>query len=76
MNKIIMLAIIIALVVMQPIAASAAGSHTTKGYTKKNGTYVARSRATNPDRTKRNNYSTKGNVNPSSGKPGTKNPDK
>lgn len=47
-------------------------SHATRGYVKKNGTYVAPSRATNPDKTKNNNYSTRGNSNPYTGKAGTK----
>jgi len=48
------------------------GSHSTSGYTKSNGTYVAPSHATNPNSTKADNWSTKGNVNPYTGKPGTK----
>lgn len=53
--------------------ASAAGSHAIRGHVTKNGTYVAPTRATNPNKTKRDNYSQKGNVNPSNGKQGTKN---
>ena len=48
------------------------GSHSTSGYTKSNGTYVAPSHATNPNGTKADNWSTRGNVNPYTGKPGTK----
>lgn len=51
---------------------SAAGSHGRKGHIRKDGTYVAPSRATNPDKTRTNNYSHKGNVNPYNGKKGTK----
>lgn len=47
-------------------------SHSVRGHTTKNGTYVAPSRATNPNDTKQDNYSQKGNVNPSTGKEGTK----
>lgn len=54
--------------------ASSGGSHAIKGHTTKNGTYVAPARATNPNKTKRDNYSTKGNVNPQTGKEGTKSP--
>jgi hypothetical protein len=54
--------------------ALAAGSHSVKGYTKKDGTYVAPSHATNPNSTKTDNYSSKGNVNPYTGKEGTKDP--
>lgn len=50
------------------------GSHSVRGYVKKNGTYVAPHRQTNPNRTQRDNWSTKGNVNPYTGKPGTKTP--
>lgn len=49
--------------------------HSVKGYTRSNGTYVQPSHATNPDVTKNNNYSTKGNVNPYTGKLGTKSRD-
>lgn len=54
--------------------AFSAGSHSTRGYTKKDGTYVAPSRATNPNSSKADNYSTKGNFNPYTGKEGTKDP--
>lgn len=48
------------------------GSHSISGYTKSNGAHVAPSHATNPNRTKADNWSTKGNVNPYTGKEGTK----
>jgi len=51
---------------------SSSRSHSVRGYTTKRGTYVAPHRQTNADRTQRNNYSTKGNVNPSNGKVGTR----
>jgi hypothetical protein len=50
-------------------------SHLVTGYTTKNGTYVAPHRATNPNGTKNDNFSTQGNVNPYTGKSGTKKPD-
>ena len=53
--------------------SSSGSSHSVKGHTKKDGTYVAPSHATNPDSTKSNNWSQKGNVNPHTGKEGTKN---
>ena len=43
-----------------------------KGYMKKNGTYVAPAYRTKADSSKYNNYSTKGNINPYSGKKGYK----
>ena len=51
------------------------GSETSvRGYTRKDGTYVAPHQRTTPDSNKGNNWSTKGNVNPYTGKPGTKEP--
>ncbi len=45
-----------------------------KGYVKKStGTYVAPSFKTSPNKSKLDNYSTKGNTNPYTGKKGTKN---
>lgn len=54
--------------------SSSGGSHAVRGYTTKRGTYVAPTRATNPNRTQRDNYSSKGNVNPATGKSGTRTP--
>jgi hypothetical protein len=48
------------------------GSHSIRGYTTKSGNYVAPHHATNPDSSKTNNWSHKGNVNPYTGKVGTK----
>jgi hypothetical protein len=42
------------------------------GYTKKSGKYVAPHYRTAPDKKKSNNWSTKGNINPYTGKKGTK----
>ena len=79
------LAIALATSLMFPISANAkgssksgasGGSHSVRGYTKKDGTYVVPHRQTNPDGSKRNNYSSKGNVNLHTGKEGTKDPDK
>jgi hypothetical protein len=46
-----------------------------RGYEKSNGTYVEPHYRTAPNNTVYDNYSTKGNVNPYTGQPGTKNPD-
>ena len=51
---------------------SSGGSHAISGHVTKNGTYVAPSHATNPNSVKTDNYSHKGNTNPYTGKPGTK----
>ncbi len=88
--KILVLAAIIFSLAMPSFAKSRSGyraprkSYTPKtsrpvrvqGYTKKNGTYVAPSHKTSPNHTKRDNYSTKGNVNPYNGKDGTVEPKK
>ncbi len=55
-------------------SSGSSGSHPISGYAKSNGTYVAPSQATNPNGTKLDNWSTKGNVNPYTGKEGTKSP--
>ncbi len=47
-----------------------ASSHSVKGYTKKDGTYVQPHKQTNPDQLRRNNYSSDGNYNPNTGKQG------
>lgn len=43
------------------------------GYTKKNGSYVSSHHRTGPDKTRNNNYSSRGNMNPYTGKAGVKN---
>jgi hypothetical protein len=50
-------------------------SHYTQSYSRTDGTLVPGYRATNPNGTKLDNYSTKGNINPWTGRPGTKSPD-
>lgn len=50
------------------------GSHSVSSYTRSNGTYVAPSHATNPNATRSDNWSTRGNVNPYTGQAGTKSP--
>ena len=67
---------IICLIILVTIstASFAVGSHRVKGYTKSNGTYVAPHRQTNSNRTQRDNWSSKPNVNPYTGKRGTKTP--
>lgn len=46
----------------------------TRGYMRKNGTYVAPSYRSSPNKVKFDNYSSKGNVNPYSGRKGRINP--
>lgn len=51
---------------------SSASGHSVSGYVRSNGTYVAPSHATNPNATRSDNWTTKGNVNPYTGKEGTR----
>jgi hypothetical protein len=67
--------------VVEALATALAGGgtgnsnyHSVRGHTTKNGKYVAPHYQTNPNGTKSDNWSTKGNVNPITGQPGTKNP--
>lgn len=74
---------LVCLLVTQPMVAesktnsnSSGGSHAVRGHVKKDGTYVQPHRATNPNQTQRDNWSSKPNVNPYTGKPGTKDAEK
>jgi hypothetical protein len=46
--------------------------HSVSGYTRRDGTYVHSYKATDPNSTRNDNYSTRGNKNPWTGEPGTK----
>lgn len=48
------------------------GEHYTVGHTTKTGSYVKGHYSTNPDGTRNDNYSTRGNINPHTGEAGTK----
>jgi hypothetical protein len=61
-----------ALLLSFPVFAT--GTHYTRGYVKKDGTYVKPHRQTNPNKTRRDNWSAEGNTNSSTGKNGTKKP--
>lgn len=63
---------VIALTAIGTVAS--AQSHYTHGYTRKDGTYVQPHYSTNPNSTKLDNWSTKGNTNPYTGKSGTVDP--
>jgi len=60
-------------------AAHSNSSHSSfavRGYTKRNGTDVAPHYSSAPDHSKANNWSSRGNVNPYTGKVGTKDPNR
>lgn len=54
--------------------AKAQGSTQRRGYVTRNGVHVPPSRQTRPDASKLNNWSTRGNVNPYTGRAGTVDP--
>lgn len=68
--------VLLAVAMLLPMAAQSAGSHSVKGYIKKDGTYVAPHRQTNSNSTQKDNWSSKPNVNPYTGKQGTKEAEK
>ena len=72
MNKSLVLAVLVPVLFLG--TAHAGKSTSVKGYTKKDGTYVAPYKKSSPDSTKLNNYGTKGNYNPYTGKEGTVDP--
>lgn len=55
-----------------PGTGSNTKSHSVKGYSRKDGTYVAPHRQSNPDKNFKNNWSTNPNTNPYTGKEGTR----
>ncbi len=65
-----MRSMIVAFVCLLPFS-SMLHAGTTRGYYKKNGTYVKPYHKSNPDSRRYNNYSAKGNINPYTGKKGT-----
>ncbi len=83
MNKIVVALAALFLIAASPAFARGGGrshssSHSStvhvKAHTTKSGAYVPAHTRTAPDHSKRNNWSTKGNVNPRTGKAGTKDP--
>ena len=60
--------------VLLSTVAFAQGRTRVKAYTKKDGTRVEAHERTKANTKKNDNWSTKGNVNPNTGKKGTKNP--
>ena len=73
MKKILSALLVISILII--FAGSAIASDTyVKGYYRSNGTYVQPHYRTSPDNSLHNNYSTKGNVNPYTGRKGTVNP--
>lgn len=63
----------LALLMLVSNSAQSADSR-VRGHVTKSGTYVPPHQRTMPDKSKANNYSSKGNTNPYTGKPGTVEP--
>jgi hypothetical protein len=72
----LVLASLLAVLTLVPLVGTAiAGDTRVQGYTRKDGTYVQPHMRSAPDGDRSNNLSTQGNVNPYTGKPGTRSPD-
>jgi hypothetical protein len=56
------------------LAVPAHADHWVNGYTRRDGTYVQGHMQSDPNGTKLDNYSTRGNVNPYTSQPGTRDP--
>lgn len=73
MKKLLTFAVVASAIICPTLSFAKSGSHSVKGHTTKQGVYVPPHHATNRDSTTSNNWSHKGNVNPYTGKEGTKN---
>ena len=67
-------ALMLGLTILPILAAHAQGYHYTNPYYRQDGTYVQPHYQTNPNGNPYDNWSTRGNVNPFNGQPGTRNP--
>lgn len=67
-------AVLISILALALSAGDADAVRRTKGYVTKQGTYVAPHYSSTPNRTRQDNYSTRGNTNPYTGKRGYKDP--
>lgn len=63
-----------AILALVSVPAFARGSHEVSGHYRSNGTYVQPHMQTNPNETKLDNWSTRGNINPYTGREGTVDP--
>lgn len=68
------IAVLLALCAMLFVSLAEARGVRVRGYTRKDGTYVAPHYRSSPNSSKSDNYSTRGNYNPYTGKPGTVDP--
>ncbi len=71
MKIISILFVVFALAISAPVEGK---NVSVRGHVTKQGKYISPNHRTSPDHSKFNNWSSKGNVNPYTGKAGTKNP--
>jgi hypothetical protein len=74
--KLKLFAISISTLAFVSMPSLAASDHAVRDHVTKKGTYVPPSRATNPNQTQFDNYNSKPNINPATGKQGTRTPTK
>ena len=65
---------VLAFLAMTLVAPALSAQTRVRGYTRSDGTYVAPHYRSSPNNTRTDNYSTRGNVNPYTGQPGTRDP--
>ncbi len=73
-SKLIFASALVLLAASLSFAGVANAANRVKGYTKKSGTFVMPYYKSSPNKSKFDNYSTKGNINPFTGKKGTQSP--
>lgn len=71
-----MRSLIIVAVLFAPSIALAQGQHWVNGHYRSDGAYVQGHMQTNPDGNRNNNWTTRGNVNPYTGQPGYRDPER
>ena len=74
MKSIVTLCLTLLITIMGAAELSALAQTRVRGYTKRDGTRVESHRRTAPNKTERDNWSSKPNTNPDTGKRGTKTP--
>jgi hypothetical protein len=74
MKSFVALCLALLMLSVASIGFSALAQTRVRGYTKRDGTRVESHRRTRPNSTERDNWSTKENTNPDTGKRGTKTP--
>ncbi len=66
--------LVVAIALSTIAGGAVAADHRVDGYTRKDGTYVQPHQQTNPNETRTDNYGSRPNVNPHTGKEGARDP--